>query len=254
MLVTLYRNYFFDLDGVSTGNVNEPEEGMDALELAKQSEASLKNLLDLQDNDDDELLLQELGAKRQSTKQSGKSSQHSRSQDRDCSMSPITGAEKDTRQEGFDLLSKMDQNESKLLQDLMSDFPSQATEEDSPTRFSTQWNKLFGDKDNSHNPQQGGGGAATGTPSQPMDESLLEDLNLPAISHATTVQGNNEDDFTSFFSARASSNSKTDTKNQPDPVLLPSQLFDLDQSLFSQQSPRTGEHCIGEKMETLEHP
>ncbi len=65
------RKYFFDLDDGSgaNANANETEEAIDALELAKQSEASLNNLLDLQDNDDDDLLLAEIGKSKQ--KQSG---------------------------------------------------------------------------------------------------------------------------------------------------------------------------------------
>ncbi len=124
----------------------------------------------------------------------------------------------------------MDQNESKLLEDLMSDFPSKASEEDSPTRFSTQWNKLFGDKDKE-------GGQVN---QQPTDESLLEDLNLPAITQ--TGPDNDNDDFTSFFSARSAASKKANSAadDQPKSALLPSQLFDLDQSLFSQQPPRAG--------------
>ena len=45
-----FRKFFFDLDDKS-------EEGIDALTMADQSEASLKNLLELEDKDD-ELLLQ----------------------------------------------------------------------------------------------------------------------------------------------------------------------------------------------------
>ena len=39
------------------GASKSPEQGVDALELAKQSEASINNLLELEDKDD-ELLLQ----------------------------------------------------------------------------------------------------------------------------------------------------------------------------------------------------
>ena len=48
------RKYFFDLDD----NSKEVEKGQDALELAQQSEASLNNLLDLEDSNEDEALLQ----------------------------------------------------------------------------------------------------------------------------------------------------------------------------------------------------
>ena len=50
----LFRKFFFDLDEDTS---KEPETGVDALELAQQSEASLNNLLELEDKDD-ELLLQ----------------------------------------------------------------------------------------------------------------------------------------------------------------------------------------------------
>ena len=52
--VLLFRKFFFDLDEDTS---KEPETGVDALELAQQSEASLNNLLELEDKDD-ELLLQ----------------------------------------------------------------------------------------------------------------------------------------------------------------------------------------------------
>ena len=49
-----FRKYFFDLDD----NSRDVDKGIDALELAQQSEASLNNLLELEDKGDDELLLQ----------------------------------------------------------------------------------------------------------------------------------------------------------------------------------------------------
>lgn len=52
--ISFCRNYFFDLDDSAN---KQPEIGMDALELAQQSEASLNNLLELEDKDD-EILLQ----------------------------------------------------------------------------------------------------------------------------------------------------------------------------------------------------
>ena len=48
-----FRKYFFDLDD----NSKDVDQGVDALALAQQSEASLNNLLDLEDKED-ELLLQ----------------------------------------------------------------------------------------------------------------------------------------------------------------------------------------------------
>lgn len=62
----IFRNYFFELEDDSQ---KEVEKGMDALELAQQSEASLNNLLDLEDKDDELLLQWEEKNKNASTQQ-----------------------------------------------------------------------------------------------------------------------------------------------------------------------------------------
>ena len=85
------------------------------------------------------------------------------------------------------------------------------SEEDSPARFSAQWNKLFGQE-----------------PSN-IDDSTVPDLRLDTL-------GQDNDEFGSFFSS--SKEEKETTAS--DKAILPSQLFDLDQSLFSLQTPRQG--------------
>ena len=92
--------------------------------------------------------------------------------------------------------------------------------DDSPSRFSAQWNKLFG-----------------------QEPSNINDSNVPDLKLDTLGQA--DDDFGSFFSAQtsqalASEASKDKDKGGGGGTILPSQLFDLDQSLFSLQSPRQG--------------
>ena len=92
--------------------------------------------------------------------------------------------------------------------------------EDSPSRFSAQWNKLFG-----------------------QEASNINDNNVPDLKLDTLGQA--DDDFGSFFSAQTSAalaaDGATKDKNSgAGGAILPSQLFDLDQSLFSLQSPKQG--------------
>jgi hypothetical protein len=216
-----FRKYFFDPDEEAAQNV---EQGVDALQLAQQSEASLNNLLELGDNDegDDELLLQWSSSQKTS---------HGQQQGQGLGiivlhlneeLTCLLIAAGDQYMAGygggnFDLLSQMDKGDSKLLQDLIgNESPSKdSSEGDSPSRFSTQWNTLFGDK-------------AQGATATVMDESNVPDLRLDTL-------GQDDDDFGSFFTARQ--DKKT---NNSQGALLPSQLFDLDQSLFSKQTPRAG--------------
>lgn len=85
---------------------------------------------------------------------------------------------------------------------------------DSPARFTAQWNKLFGQEPST------------------IDDSTVPDLNLDTL-------GQLNEDFGSFFSA-ANPSAATPSQTQQSGAILPSQLFDLDQSLFSVQSPRQG--------------
>ena len=92
--------------------------------------------------------------------------------------------------------------------------------EDSPSRFSAQWNKLFG-----------------------QEASNINDNNVPDLKLDTLGQA--DDDFGSFFSAQTSAGLAADGASQDKSsgaggAILPSQLFDLDQSLFSLQSPKQG--------------
>ena len=62
-----------------------------------------------------------------------------------------------------------------------------------------------------------------------IDDSTVPDLRLDTL-------GQDNDEFGSFFSS--SKEEKETTAS--DKAILPSQLFDLDQSLFSLQTPRQG--------------
>ena len=95
------RKYFFDLDD----NSKEVEKGQDALELAQQSEASLNNLLDLEDSNEDEALLQWEEKNKAALKASEKSS-----------------GQKGGAQGNVDLLGRFDERDldQKMLSDLMA--------------------------------------------------------------------------------------------------------------------------------------
>ena len=101
-------------------------------------------------------------------------------------------------------------DELKALDSSPTKLPS---EENSPERFSAQWNKLFGQE-----------------PSN-IDDSTVPDLRLDTL-------GQDGDEFGSFFSSTAKE--ELSSKSSSEKPILPSQLFDLDQSLFSLQSPRQG--------------
>lgn len=169
------------------------EQGVDALEQAKQSEASLNNLLELEDKDD-ELLLQWEENKATKSKEVPDKGQ------------PFE----------FDLLS--DTKGANLIDDELVGLDMSPTKEsseagDSPARFSAQWNKLFG-----------------------QEPANIHDANVPDLKLDSL--GQLDDDFGSFFSATTKVGSEEQPKGSSG-AILPSQLFDLDQSLFSQQSPRS---------------
>ena len=197
------RKYFFDLDD----NSKEVEKGQDALELAQQSEASLNNLLDLEDSNEDEALLQWEEKNKAALKASEKSS-----------------GQKGGAQGNLDLLGRFDDKnlDQTMLSDLMASPIKDLSEEseDSPSRFSAQWNKLFG-----------------------QEASNINDNNVPDLKLDTLGQA--DDDFGSFFSAQTSAalaadGASKDKNSGAGGAILPSQLFDLDQSLFSLQSPKQG--------------
>ena len=184
------EKYFFDLD------TEKAELGQDALELAKESEASINNLLELEDKDD-ELLLhweEQRGIKKGAENQD---------------LLKASGGE--------DLFKK--DNDTSLL-DNLAGLDLVSSPQDSPARFSAQWNKLFGQEP------------------KPMDDNTVPDLNLGTL-------GSTDDDFGSFLQAASTGKPR---ENQSSDAILPSQLFDLDQSLFSLQSPRQGKnphfHCV----------
>ena len=124
----------------------------------------------------------------------------------------------------------MDTNDVQLLQDLMSDAP---TSNASATGFSAQWSKMFGDSQ-----------AAAPTLSSNNENLLLGQLGEPK---KPSIE-NDDDEFSNFVSgndhqgAEAAAMSSVDLmgldnqQSSHGQAFLPSQLFDLDQSLYSKQS------------------
>ena len=122
----------------------------------------------------------------------------------------------------------MDTNDVQLLQDLMTDAP---TSNASATGFSAQWSKMFGDSQ-----------APASTPSSNNENLLLGQLGEPK---KPSIE-NDDDEFTNFVSGNdhqgAAAMSSVDLmgldnqQSSHGQAFLPSQLFDLDQSLYSKQS------------------
>ena len=141
----------------------------------------------------------------------------------------LKASEKSSGQKGgaqgnVDLLGRFDEKDldQTMLSDLMASPIKDLSEEseDSPSRFSAQWNKLFG-----------------------QEASNINDNNVPDLKLDTLGQA--DDDFGSFFSAQTSAalaadGASKDKNSGAGGAILPSQLFDLDQSLFSLQSPKQG--------------
>ena len=133
---------------------------------------------------------------------------------------------------------RMDQNDEQLLSDLMSDNPTK--ENDNQTGFSAQWNALFGDtNESSKNTSMSGVMEAdrqnTGLDSELMSPSSEFGDFMSAARPSIESSSGDTDLFGILKNKDGSKTKKDKTKS-----FLPSQLFDLDQSLYSQQSPRSG--------------
>ena len=143
-----------------------------------------------------------------------------------------------------DLFSpKMDQNDAQLLSDLMSDAPMQG--DDNQSGFSAQWNALFGQPNKSNANTMTGEGITEGHKLAQKESNLMSPssefgdfMSAAKTSDALTA---GDTDLFGILQNKESSKSSNKTKNKS---FLPSQLFDLDQSLYSQQSPRSGRFTV----------
>ena len=110
----------------------------------------------------------------------------------------------------------MDQKDTDLLNDLFND-----NEQPKTGTFSAQWNALFGDKENQ----------IKRTPSEENDE-----FSSFISARSTTASGsNNAMPANSDFLSSLTSSSQSGKQS-----LLPSSLFDLDQSISASQSAASG--------------
>ena len=121
----------------------------------------------------------------------------------------------------------------------MSDNPMQ--DEDNQSGFSAQWNAMFG-KANINDKKSLLDGDGKVSKLSGLEPSLLSPgsefgdfMSAAEKTSSGTLLG--DDDLFGILKNKdpAKPNSKNKSK-----TFLPSQLFDLDQSLFSQQSPRSG--------------
>ena len=133
---------------------------------------------------------------------------------------------------------RMDQNDEQLLSDLMSDNPTK--ENDNQTGFSAQWNALFGDTNESAKNTSMIGVMEADRPNAGLDSKLMSPSSefgdfMSAAKPSNELSSGDSDLFGILKNKDGSKIKKDKTKS-----FLPSQLFDLDQSLYSQQSPRSG--------------
>ena len=132
----------------------------------------------------------------------------------------------------------MDQNDEQLLSDLMSDNPTK--ENDNQTGFSAQWNALFGDTNESSKNTSMSGVMEADRQNAGLDSKLMSPSSefgdfMSAAKPSNDTSLGDSDLFGILKNKDGSKTKKDKTKS-----FLPSQLFDLDQSLYSQQSPRSG--------------
>ena len=132
----------------------------------------------------------------------------------------------------------MDQNDEQLLSDLMSDNPTK--ENDNQTGFSAQWNALFGDTNESSKNTSMSGVMEVDRQNAGLDSKLMSPSSefgdfMSAAKPSNESSSGDSDLFGILKNKDGSKIKKDKTKS-----FLPSQLFDLDQSLYSQQSPRSG--------------
>ena len=135
---------------------------------------------------------------------------------------------------------KIDKSDEQLLTDLMGDNPLQ--EDDNQTGFSAQWNAMFGEASksnpmNSNNEQ----GIMEGQASSKVGSNLIspssEFGDFMSAAKPSDTSGSGDGDLFGILKKKDTSKQSKQDKNKS---FLPSQLFDLDQSLYSQQSPRSG--------------
>ena len=139
----------------------------------------------------------------------------------------------------------MENNEAQLLEDLMND-----PVDNSGSGFSDQWNKMFG------NAGGGSGSGATG----PAAENLL-------FGESKKASNDIDDEFSNFVSSSGllratkiqsqqgqAGSDLLGLADKPVQPFLPSQLFDLDQSLYSMHSNSTSkEHFLSLHSRILVH-
>ena len=132
----------------------------------------------------------------------------------------------------------MDQNDEQLLSDLMSDNPTK--ENDSQTGFSAQWNALFGDTNEPAKNTCMSGVMEADRQNTGLDSKLMspssEFGDFMSAARPSNESASGDSDLFGILKNKDGSKTKKDKTKS----FLPSQLFDLDQSLYSQQSPRSG--------------
>ena len=122
----------------------------------------------------------------------------------------------------------------------MSDNPLQ--EDGNQTGFSAQWNAMFGEPTKSTTKHSTNGqGIAETQPSSAVGSNLMspssEFGDFMSAAKPSDPSANEDSDLFGILKKKDSSKQSKKDKNKS---FLPSQLFDLDQSLYSQQSPRSG--------------
>ena len=125
----------------------------------------------------------------------------------------------------------------------MSDNPLQ--DDDNQTGFSAQWNAMFGQTNKANTNTMVSGGVLEGHKLIEKESNLMSPSSefgdfMSAAKTSEPSTGGDGDLFGILQNKEPSKSSKK-TKNKS---FLPSQLFDLDQSLYSQQSPRSGRLSI----------
>ena len=124
----------------------------------------------------------------------------------------------------------------------MSDNPLQ--EDDNQTGFSAQWNAMFGEASKSTATDSNNGQVIMdGKPSNAVGSNLVspssEFGDFMSASKPSDSSTSGDGDLFGILKKKDSSKQSKSDKNKS---FLPSQLFDLDQSLYSQQSPRSGKY------------
>ena len=143
----------------------------------------------------------------------------------------------------------IDKNDAQLLSDLMSDNPMQ--DEDNQSGFSAQWNAMFGNSNVNDKKSM-----AVGNGKLPKPSGLESDLLSPGSEFGDFMSARIGQEKTpgapagdaDLFGILKNKDSAKPNKKNKNKAFLPSQLFDLDQSLFSQQSPRSGKPKIIHQM------